>query len=57
MKKYVQPIVIGLIAGVLPTLFGYSINTYQWWILMPIFSFMIWLMIKTIKYIINEKKK
>jgi hypothetical protein len=51
MKEFIKPIIIGIIAGTLPYLFGYSIKTWQWWPLMIISSFMIWFIIKVIKYI------
>jgi len=51
MKKYMKPIIIGLIAGALPYLFGFPIVTIGWWILMPIFSLVIWFGIEVFKYI------
>jgi hypothetical protein len=51
MKQYLKPILIGLIAGILPNLFEYSIITWQWWGLMLLFSFMIWFIIHVINYI------
>lgn len=51
MKNYIKPIVIGLIAGALPNLFGFPIVTIGWWILFPIFSLVIWFGIEVIKYI------
>ena len=51
MKKYMKPIIIGLIAGALPYLFGFSIVTIGWWILFPIFSLVIWFGIEVFKYI------
>ena len=44
-------IIIGAIAGILPTLFGYSINVWQWWVLMPLFLVTLWFAIQVIKYI------
>ena len=44
-------IIIGAIAGILPTLFGYSINVWQWWVLMPLFFVTLWFVIEVIKYI------
>ena len=44
-------IIIGVISGFLPTLFGYSINVWQWWVLMPLFQVTLWFAIQVIKYI------
>ena len=52
MKREVTiGIIIGAIAGILPTLFGYSINVWQWWVLMPLFFVTLWFAIQVIKYI------
>jgi hypothetical protein len=51
MKKFIQPIIIGVIAGTLPYFIGYDITMWMWWILMPTFSLIIWLLIIACKFI------
>jgi hypothetical protein len=57
MKKYLKPVIIGMIGGFLPTLFGYTIITWQWWILMPIFSFFVWVAYCIVVFTFNLDKK
>ena len=43
IKKYMLPVIVGIISSIIPTVLGYEVDTWQyWWIALPMI-FMSWI--------------